>query len=661
MMIAASGLSLAPSQQPICHEIIKASWRRCISEYRLDPADTSELACVGVSTLKVLHSEISQVLADTSAILDQVRKVAREAGHVVLISNANGVVVRRHADSPSSQEILRQGFALGSILHERSAGTNGIGTCIVSRQPITVHADAHFNERFRGFTCSAAPVLGSDGTVLAALDMSGRLSKDGGEGSFARYFIRDAAQLMSLLLFRKRHKDDCIVTLSQSEDAALLSTNALVATDKAGRILGATAEGYASLGVSDLQSLAGKSLRDFCGAHIADLKPLSECFVKLRNPNGSLAFATTFRNNTSVAGPMKLHAPTPVTAPLDRIAGSDPALGEIVKLCRKLLNNDIPLLLLGETGVGKDTLARAIHAESTRAEKPYVAMNCAAIPASLLASELFGYAPGTFTGGDKGGKTGKIAASDGGTLFLDEIGDMSLDLQAHLLRVLEDRTVNPLGSTRTDPVNLRIICATHRDLPDLVRTGQFRKDLFYRIRGAQFTLPTLRQRLDFAELVASILLEETQSARCPPVGLSPDALEFLRRYPWPGNIRELRNVVRLLVSLHGNERAIQTQHLPDYLLEFAGNECRSSTADRPGDANRLSTAGDEFTQIEDPLTSDSLRLRTSIAERQHIISALRAQRWNITDTAKELGISRATLHRKIRLHAIAAPEYQFDT
>ncbi len=189
MTIAASGLSLASRPPPIGHDIIKASWRRCISEYRLDPSDRRGLACVPSQELNVLHSEMCDLLSDTSTIIEQVRKVAREAGYIVLISNADGVIVRRHADCPSSQEILRQGFALGSILHEQKAGTNGIGTCIISRQPITIHADAHFNEGFRGFTCSAAPVFGSDGTVLAALDMSGRVREISDEGNFARHFI----------------------------------------------------------------------------------------------------------------------------------------------------------------------------------------------------------------------------------------------------------------------------------------------------------------------------------------------------------------------------------------------------------------------------------------------------------------------------------------
>jgi sigma-54 dependent transcriptional regulator, acetoin dehydrogenase operon transcriptional activator AcoR len=661
MTITASGMSLASRPPPISQDIIKASWRRCISEYRLDPSDKNGLACVPSQTLKVLHSEISDFLSDTSAIVERIRIVARDVDRIVLIANADGIIVSSHADSPISREILREGFALGSILHEQRAGTNAVGTCIIARQPITIHADAHYNESFRGFTCSAAPVFGSDGHVLAAVDISGRLKDNSDEGRFAQHFIQDAANLMSLLLFRKRHKNDCIVTISQSKDAVFLPTSALIAADEAGRILGATAEGFATLGVSDLQSLSGRTLRDFCGANIADLRPLSEHSVSICKPNGSVAYATAFKGHNPAAVPARRQRPHPVAAPLDRIAGNDLALGDIVKLCRKLLNTDIPLLLLGETGVGKDTLARAIHAESARANKPYVAVNCAAIPATLLASELFGYAPGTFTGGAKGGKTGKIAASDGGTLFLDEIGDMPLELQAHLLRALEDRAVNPLGSTLTHPVDLRIICATHRALPDLVNSGQFRKDLYYRLRGAQFTIPALRQRRDFPTLVNAVLREELQTETCPPIGFSPDALELLGRYPWPGNIRELRNVIRLILSLHGDERAIQIEHLPEYLLDSTSNKRAEPVETRPGAAGRSPAVEPDPTRIEGQPAGESLRRQTSMAERQQIVSALRARRWNITEAAKGLGISRATLHRKIRYHAIPVLKHQLDT
>lgn len=242
-------------------------------------------------------------------------------------------------------------------------------------------------------------------------------------------------------------------------------------------------------------------------------------------------------------------------------------MARAVDACRKAANTELPVLILGETGVGKDMLARALHASGDRAGKTFTAINCAAIPASLLASELFGYAPGTFTDGSKNGYSGKLAASNGGTVFLDEIGDMQLDLQAYLLRVLDERSVTPLGSLKTVPLDVRFISATHHDLSGLVARGKFRQDLYYRIRGIQASLPALRSRLDLPDLVDQFYREEAykngQSAT-----LCPQVADILCRYDWPGNIRELRSVLRVTLALC-DDGHVTVAHLPSPLIEFA--------------------------------------------------------------------------------------------
>jgi transcriptional regulator of acetoin/glycerol metabolism len=656
MTISPSGLSLASRLPIVGSDIIKASWRRCITDYKLDPLDRRCVALASNSILKVLQSEMAEMLSESATVIDHLRTVAREVDRIVLITNADGIIVSSHADSPISQEILREGFAIGSILHEQRVGTNGIGTCIASRQPITINAEAHFNKAFRGFTCSAAPVFGPDGSLLAAIDISGRQGSERAQGSFAQHFIYEAAQLISLLLFRKKHKNDCILIISNAEETIPLSTQALVAADETGKILGATAEGFGFLGVSDLQALAGRTLSDICNVNFSELKPLSGQSLRLQTPEGRIAYATAFMDKkpapaTAVRNPSR--AITPVARPLDRIAGRDAAMGEIVTICRKIIDRDIPLLVLGETGVGKDTLARAIHAESARAGKPYIAVNCAAIPATLLASELFGYAPGTFTDGCREGRIGKIAASTGGTLFLDEIGDMPPDLQAHLLQVLEDRIVTPLGSTAPVPVDLKIICATHRDLEGMVKAGRFRQDLYYRIRGAQLIVPALRQRSDLEALVAAVIREEAQSGGSHPVALAANVLALFNRYPWPGNIRELRHVIRYVLSLHSDEREIQIAHLPDELLEFWRQETVIEARQHLYNANAANLSKRGATSHSSRTTRATLKAANALAERQRIMDVLNSLSWNITAAAGQLGISRATLHRKMRLHVIA--------
>jgi len=650
-------------------DIVRASWRRCISEYGLDRAQRRPIERVTSSTVRDLRERMEDILLQASPVVESVRRIAADTDHVLMLSNADGIVVNSFADSPGSLEVSRAGLETGSFWSEQRVGTNGIGTCLVSRQPITVFGRAHFNENFATFTCSAAPIFSPDGQVIAAFDISGRAVPGLGEGKFAQYFAREAASQISMMLFRKWHRDDCIVAISAEADPMPMSAKALLATDESGCILGATQEALSYLGFPDLTDIGGRYVHDIWNVSFNDLRPLSKHSVRLAGPNGSSTFVTAFLSKkkpvstparsaalTDEKKPRGQHAPARA---LDMVAGADPLMVQNVDLCRKIIDKDIPLLILGETGVGKDTLARALHAESRRADKPYVAVNCAAIPATLLASELFGYAPGTFTGAAKGGRTGKILASHGGTLFLDEIGDMPLDLQAHLLRVLEERTVTPLGSAETIPVDMKIVCATHRNLPDLIGKGQFRKDLYYRIRGAQIVLPSLKDRSDLPELIASIVRDEMGSD-AGSVSFSTAVMDLFCRYPWPGNIRELRNVLRFVTSLHAGKK-IEVEDLPDQILDFSRTSQPACVSDG------LRTSYQSIIQVEErrepalPAPASlgaTLHESNEAAERRRIVEVLRANRWNVTEAAGQLGISRATLHRKIRRYAITSPNNQ---
>lgn len=692
-MDVANALAVAPN---IGGDIVRASWRRCLQEYGLDRAAKKPIERVGSSIIRDLRERMEDILLQASPVVDNVRRVAADTNHVILLSNADGVVVTSWADSQGSQEIAREGLETGSVWSEQRVGTNGIGTALVSRQPITVFGGAHFNENFATFTCSAAPIFAPDGRVIAAFDISGRALPGSSDGTFAQYFAREAASQVSMLLFRNWHRNDCIVALSNEPDPMPMSVKALIATDESGCILGATQEALSLLGVPDLSEIGGRYVNDIWNVSFSELRPLSRHSVKMANNDGSHTFVTAFLPKKKPATPsssmrMPAAAPVaddrrarfmpaaasiappaaaPVRGPLDRVAGSDPLMIQNVNLCRKIIDKDIPLLLLGETGVGKDTLARAIHAESRRSEKPYVAVNCAAIPATLLASELFGYAPGTFTGGAKGGRTGKILASHGGTLFLDEIGDMPLDLQAHLLRVLEERTVTPLGSAETIPVDMKIICATHRNLPEHIAKGQFRKDLYYRIRGAQIVLPSLKDRTDIPQLVEHIMRDEV-GPDADSIVFCDAAMALFKAYPWPGNIRELRNVLRFVGTLHAG-KVIEVEDLPDQLLEFArsGQAGFGSELPRANDAlygamspsygaSPMHAGNGASAAAEAPVPTGSTLMETNeAAERRRIVEVLRANRWNVTEASTQLGISRATLHRKIRRYNITSPNQQ---
>jgi transcriptional regulator of acetoin/glycerol metabolism len=635
--------------QPAGGELIQASWNRCIQDYGLEPTMRRDVERVTEQNVREIRSRMEEILLESDSIVDHLRCVARDADYCLLLSDANGIVIQGFADTSASQDLVKEGLATGSRWNENMVGTNGIGTCIVSRRPVSVAGQAHYNQSLKGFTCTAAPIFAPDGRVVAVLDFSGRSIANSSECSFAHHIVREAAASISTTLFRKCHQNSCIVALSREPESMPLALNALIATDESGRMLGATQEALSFLGVAELSDLGGLHIQDLWRVPLEDLKPLAAHNVRLSGTDGADVYVTTFfpRKKVARANPVAKTAPksgSGKSAPLalDRVAGNDAKMRHNVALCRKLLDRDISLLLLGETGVGKDTFAKAIHLESNRASKPYVAVNCAAIPDTLLASELFGYAPGTFTGGLKSGRVGRIAASNGGTLFLDEIGDMPIDLQAHLLRVLEEREVSPLGATEPISVDVRIICATHRDLPQLVETGRFRRDLYYRIKGAQIVISPLRERSDIAELVDAIIEDEIGTDK-DKIKMSDEVQDLFRSYYWPGNLRELKNVIRWILSIH-NDHEITLDNLPEELLAWSP-------------ALKGDFSHQKLPAAKSPLNA-TLEDAYERVEQEKIVDALRATKWCITTAAQDLGISRATLHRKIRKYGIVSPNQQ---
>jgi transcriptional regulator of acetoin/glycerol metabolism len=284
-------------------------------------------------------------------------------------------------------------------------------------------------------------------------------------------------------------------------------------------------------------------------------------------------------------------------------------------------------MLFGETGAGKEVFARAIHEAGSRRDKPFVALNCASMPESLIESELFGYKAGAFTGASREGCRGKIVQADGGTLFLDEIGDMPLNLQTRLLRVLEERAVVPLGGEKPITVSIQLVSATHRDIRTLVAEGLFREDLYYRIHGISLLIPPLRERRDKRELILKIAQEEADHSA--PLEWEPAALERLLRYDWPGNLRQLRNVMRATTALCEKNR-ITLHDLPDDICETDGPPPLEAGAETGFNA-------------------------LAVAERNALLRVLEEMHWNVSRVAKSLDLSRNTLYRRMKRYGIHPP------
>jgi sigma-54 dependent transcriptional regulator, acetoin dehydrogenase operon transcriptional activator AcoR len=330
--------------------------------------------------------------------------------------------------------------------------------------------------------------------------------------------------------------------------------------------------------------------------------------------------------NTSSPGTTNARAAR--TLSLEDLAGNDSHMSAVIRKATRVANTTLPILIQGPTGSGKECFARALHAASARGGGPFVAVNCAALPETLIESELFGYGPGAFTGARKEGRKGKIVQSTGGTLFLDEIGDMPLLLQTRLLRVLEEQEVIPLGAETGIPVDLRVICASNRDLRELIASGGLREDLYYRLNGITLELPPLSARADKDLLIRRILVEEAGSAH--ESAIDGKALRCLNQYTWPGNIRELRNVIRSAFAIC-DDSLIRLEDLPESLLSAA------ATPERV-----------ERRQVAEPRDSNPL----ATAERATLLQVIRANRGNLCTTAKQLGMSRNALYRRLKRHGI---------
>jgi transcriptional regulator of acetoin/glycerol metabolism len=316
---------------------------------------------------------------------------------------------------------------------------------------------------------------------------------------------------------------------------------------------------------------------------------------------------------------------------LEDLAGEDPQMLRNVRSAYRIADSGVSVLIQGPTGSGKEAFAHAMHLVSRRADRQFVAVNCAAIPETLIESELFGYKPGAFTGARKEGMRGKILQSAGGTLFLDEIGDMPLTLQTRLLRVLEEQEIVPLGSETAIKVDLHVIAASHRNLREMIANGTFREDLYYRLNGITLELPALRDRADKERVIHHALAAETGNGR--PAAIEMDALQRLVAYPWPGNIRELRNVIRTALAIceGGVVRGID---LPREIRESESNI---------GPALVPVTAVAETSTAVNPLKA---------AERAALVRVIAECHGNMTRVAAQLGMSRNTLYRRMKRHAI---------
>ncbi len=614
--------------------VVASSWERCATQYLLDSRSSLPVSRLTEGEVRSSRAKMNDVLALAAPVLDRLRAVARDTDYNILISDANGLVVCDFCDSEGARALQSTGLATGSFWPESIVGTNGIGTAIVERRAVSINGEEHYHASLKQFICCAVPLFDPDGALLGVIDFSGYRRPVASEAALLLQVIGEAADHIEATAFRRHFSSNPLVVLTESPSLLPRSFNAVLAFDDRGRVLGASERAVRMLGAADRSAVIGRSVESLLGVDAATLERSPGRMQRLEatRPSAGFAFALpSILRSTPRRAEHASDVETSGAMTLDDLAGQDPTTRECVRLAKRIADSDIPVLIEGETGVGKDVFAKALHAYSSRRARRFVALNCAALPDSLIDSELFGYAPGTFTGGLKGGKLGKILASDGGTLFLDEIGDMPLDLQARLLRTIEEREVTPLGAVEPVKVDLRLVCATHRNLQDLVTSGRFREDLYYRICGARLVLPTLRRRLDFSHIVSTLLQRLSPAGRLTTI--EPAALVRLRACDWPGNIRQLSSVIRLAIAVS------------DGVITEA--DLSATLPPPPREPDRSPQSEVSPTALQTAITA---------AGREAVLAALRSSGGNVSAAARSLGVSRATVHRMLRSHNVERPE-----
>jgi transcriptional regulator of acetoin/glycerol metabolism len=619
--------------------LVDSSWQRS-QHARVDPHLYSGPQPVSDQSLYLLRERQRELLEASAPVMVGTRDFLSETGTLIVLTDAHGVILAIEGDVPAigSAETIR--LVPGASWSEEFCGTNAIGTALAEGQPVQIHSAEHYCEGIKRWTCSAAVVRHPlDGEILGVLDVSG-LSRTYNRQTLA-LVVAMANRIESRLAMgemerRYRLLDHAVNRL------AVAGKDGVVLFDRRGCPIKANEHApLAIVGAGGQLDLAGAHrMPEFAAGKLGrgPARLALPAWIKLEWVEPMIVKGEHLGTLLVVPTPRGHRAParSPATATDTAIAcddvlaaliTGDPALTELIAKARQLARAKAPVLLQGETGTGKEEFARGIHGSSTG---PYVALNCGGLSRELLASELFGYAEGAFTGARKGGMVGKIEAANDGSLFLDEIGEMPLDMQPILLRVLEQGEIHRLGENAPRRVNFRLITATHRDLRKEVAAGHFRMDLYYRIAVTSLRIPPLRERQgDIARLAWHFLDCIRSKQGLEPGTIEDEALRVLESYSWPGNVRELRNIIEGAVLLsEGPELTFDA--LPGELLEAVAAGSKSGIA-----------AGAEEV--------------CSIAEGEEVLirRAISASGGNLTNAARHLRIAKSTLYAKMQRYGLS--------
>lgn len=633
---------------------IEKSHERSVA-YGLTESDKPDFSPLAGSDLSYLVEQNRSLHIHALPVMETLYEQIINTHNMVILTDVNGLIIHTLGDDDFLEKADRVALKPGVVWSEQSKGTNAIGTAIVEQAPTMIHADEHYLRANHFLTCSAAPIFDYMGNVIGVLDVTGD------QRSFHKHtmaLVRMSAQMIENQLFSSAFQDGILLHFNTRPEFIGTLMEGIASFAPNGRFLSANRSALFQLGLP-LSALHSHTFSSLFGLPVSALfdhyRTAAPDLLSLCLHNGVRVFGraqlrlthSVFQHSSNVApqsdspsqqnlqqsqqqsqqqGSQQISAQaTRRLSGLRYLNTGDPQIAAVIDKVTKVLGRDIPILVMGETGTGKELLAQAIHNDSPRSKGPFVAVNCASIPETLIESELFGYEDGAFTGARKKGSVGKILQANGGTLFLDEIGDMPLSLQARLLRVLQERMVTPLGSAKSIPVNVELICATNRNLREQIAKGEFREDLYYRLNGLVVKLPPIRERTDLETVINKVLALESNTVT---YSVAPDIMQLFKQHSWPGNFRQLTNLLRTAIVMADDCHEIRQEHLPDDFFEdIESMQSRASIES----TSRFVASGSNLEEMEISVIQKSLESHSG----------------NVSATARALGVSRNTIYRKI--------------
>lgn len=603
---------------------ILSSWQRSI-EYGVDPFQSYISESLRDQELQMERERNEKMLNCSEPVMKQLFHAIEGSKSILAISDKNGYVLDVIGDQPTKKEAEMINFFPGAPWREEVAGTNAIGTVIKQKKPIEIVHTEHFCTGWHNWTCVASPIMNPlTNELIGVIDLSGKwgefpqhtlgmamsMAKNISYNIEKEYFSR-ISELNPFLLTAFRSFDEGLMIIDQNKN--VVKTNA--ATRK---IIGKEIKILSEF--PNFNSLLDKVLfgsetyikEEIVINHqviVVSIYPVDKDRANVVGVIVRLHKSKVVKKISGKGTASQMSKQTRYT--MDDMIGSSSKIKIVIQKAKKASSVDSTLLITGETGVGKELIAQAVHSESSRRNNPFIAVNCGAIPRNLIESDLFGYEPGSFTGASQKGKKGKFELAHTGTIFLDEIGDMPSEVQVHLLRVLEESKSQRIGGDHPIPIDVRVIAATNRDLLDAVKKGDFRADLFYRLKVIHLEIPPLKDRKEDIPFLVHHFIEQLKyKFGKNDINIDQKVMEALQEYSWPGNIRELKNIVeQMLFNMEENQ--IFLCDLPQEIVNIKkGNE------------------------------------------REEFIEIVQMMKGNINEIAEKLGISRATLYRKMKKYGI---------